>query len=916
MPYNTPEDVLAIHCVVEAIRRGIVTIDATRVNYRLNQQRSYSWTDPEEWVRAHSIAWLIIERDYPAGRIRTEVNVPRRTPSDFADIVVYHDDQCREPYLVIENKSSRQTERQRGQWIEQLFGNANSLRCPLALYDEGETSLLFDIANHPPTERTRNRLGDRNALPSQYGDLPEYSYIAGQHGDIEPVDTPFLSSRIRRAHYIIWAGGRRDPLLAFDEWSKLLFAKVMDERTTPTGQPRRFQLGVRETTAAVANRIHNLFQEAKRSDPTIFPASVGINLPENKIAQVVQTLEGISFTRTEVDTIGRAFEEFFGSVFRGELGQYFTMRQLARFTVAVLGIDHTDYVLDPTAGSGGFLLEALLQTWHRIDRDFGGQTEQMRERLKIDFALTHVYGIEIHEILARICKINLLLHHDGHTNIEADRSCLDSVFANPRLNNPESLFSCIVGNPPFGDEVKQNDEDHLGSNSLENFQIAYGRSKVDSEQVILERCIQLLEPGGRLGLILPDGLLNNQGMLSNCPQTRMMLATNGKVEAIISLPDYAFRKSGAQNKTSILFFRKFTLQEKQSFDRAYEIILNNNVTGEQINNIRRTLTPTEFVAQAILQANLDYYTFLAEANHVGYTPTGALSPQNDLFNPAINGSLADDQNGTILGEWRAFLSEGEDYIGQMIPDCMSIRFSQLWNAHASHRLDPKYHLFEREAHRDVPEGWVRGRIGDLLSRREDSVTNFQPYRIYTVLTISQTGEIRAREAGKGNNPTAWTGDYFLEVSPGNWYEAHAGDVVFSSIDLWKGCIAVVPAGFDGGLVTKEFPIYRIVDERLTSEFLQTLLRSRYYQRAFRAITTGHSNRRRTQVPDFENLTIAFPPDPDSQRRLIQRIAEARDRKHDAQSALSMALLGFSNIIDGRGDEELPELNENTNQEEN
>ena len=256
-------------------------------------------------------------------------------------------------------------------------------------------------------------------------------------------------------------------------------------------------------------------------------------------------------------------------MFRGELGQYFTMRQLARFTVAVLDITQRDYVLDPTSGSGGFLLEVLLQTWHGIETQFAGQPAAMRERVKTDFALGNVYGIEIHEILARICKINLLLHHDGHTNIEADRSCLDLTFTNPRLNRSEPGFSRVVGNPPFGDEVKANDEDHLGTNHLENFTVAGGRSKVDSEQIITERCIQFLEPGGRFGLVLPDGLLNNQGTLSNCPQTRCLIARHGKIEAIVSLPDHAFRKSGAQNKTSILFFRKFTNAEKRAFDRAY-----------------------------------------------------------------------------------------------------------------------------------------------------------------------------------------------------------------------------------------------------------------------------------------------------------------------------------------------------------
>ena len=102
-----------------------------------------------------------------------------------------------------------------------------------------------------------------------------------------------------------------------------------------------------------------------------------------------------------------------------------------------------------------------------------------------------------------------------------------------------------------------------------------------------------------------------------------------------------------------------------------------------------------------------------------------------------------------------------------------------------------------------------------------------------------------------------------------------GDVVFSSIDLWKGCISLVPDEFDGALVTKEFPIYQITDDRLDPAFLSCLLRSRYYQRAFRAITTGHSNRRRTQIPDFEALEICFPPDKNVQQNLITEIVQAK-----------------------------------------
>jgi len=899
MPIRSPDDALANPYVAEAIKRSIVKVEENRVTYTLNREYSYDWAGPEEWVRAATLAWLIIDRNYPANRMRLEVVVPRRTPNDWADILVYRDDACKQPYLVVENKAADQTAADRLQGIEQLFGNANSMSVPLALYDESTESILFDRENFPPTERQQNRLGTRSAVPKQYGDIPQFPLIAGSDNDIKPSATSVLEAKTRRAHSAIWSGGKRDPLKAFDEWSKLLFAKVIDERTTPDDSPRRFQVGTKETVASVANRIHELFAEACKTDPTVFLPDSRIDLPDVKIAEVVRILQELSYTRTDVDSIGKAFEQFFGSIFRGGLGQYFTMRQLARFTVGLLEVKHTDYVLDPTAGSGGFLLEALLQCWHNLDRSFKGQPADQVQRLKVDFALKHVYGIELHDVVARICKINLLLHHDGHTNIEANRSCLDQIFTNHRFNPPKERFSLLIGNPPFGTDIEEGDQDQLGSNSLENFTVAAGRRKIDSEQVILERSVDLLEPDGRLGLVLPDGLLNNQGENSNCPALRRFLAKNGRIEAIVSLPDHAFRKAGAQNKTSILFFRKFKKHEKRAFDIALATEMAKGTTDE-----------AAAIPLAIAAASLNYRMFLAEANHVGYTPAGSRWHKNDLYVSTDTDPLPPDQNGSILGEWRNYKANPDNYGGNLSPDCMAVPFEKLWLAHSSNRLDPKYHLFERESARPTPEGWITVPLSKVMERRlEEMDPKRDADKEFKVMTIAQTGEIRDRVAGKGKSPPRWIGAYF-EESPGAWYAARAGDVVYSSIDLWKGCMAFVPNDFDGALVTKEFPIYRVTDERLLPEFLQCLLRTRYYQRAFRAITTGHSNRRRTQAADFEALKISFPADKDEQLRLIDRIQTARARLRSAVDQVKQEMNNLSDIIDGRGQEELIEILDN------
>lgn len=872
--------------ILNAIQRNLIEIHGDRVTYNIHQKKTYNWSDPEEWVRARTIAFLVLEKSYTPRSIRTEVIVPRRTPEDLADIVVYTDERCQNPYLVAENKKENLSQRERNQAIEQLFGNTNSLRAPIALFDSFGESVFYDVANYPPTERAENIKGTRDVVPVQYGQIPEYAFIAGPgNNDIHAANAYQLESKVKRAHSIIWAGGKRDPLLAFDEWSKLMLAKVEDERHTPNNSPRQFQVGTNETYVAVATRVHELFKQACLADPTIFPEQISINLSDKKIVEVVKVLQDICITDTSVDNIGAAFEIFFGSVFRGELGQYFTMRPLSRFTVAMLDIQHEHYVIDPTCGSGGFLLEVLLQVWNKLDKDYTGRREL--ERIKTDFALNQVYGIEIHDILARICKINLLLHHDGHTNIEGDKSCLDTEFTKERLKLGEENFNVVVGNPPFGDTIKEGDEDQLGKSSLEDFEVSAGRSQIPSEHIIVEKSIKMLKEDGLLGLVLPDGVFNNQGEQSNCPQLRNYLVKHGRILAVISLPDYAFRKSGAQNKTSILFFKKFNYDQRTSFERIYDTQIAEGQSEEQ-------------AIISALSAN-PYRVFMAEANYVGYSSTGALMEKNDLYRGSAGGHLADDQSGTILGEYRRFSSDPDNYIPSL-NDCAGLDICSVWNAHESHRLDPKYHLFKVQEQQTLPDGWISKKISELMRRREAIVRPQEdPETSVVVMTLSQTGDIRPREAGKGKNPPEWLGMYF-EDSPSTWYKAQQGDLVYSSIDLWKGCISVVPEQFDGALVTKEFPIYEMLTDEIDPEFLAILLRSRYYQRAFRAITTGHSNRRRTQTSDFESIEVCYPPDKEVQRNLIVDVLGAKERQKSAANSLNEAMLHFSDIIDGRGDE--------------
>ena len=139
----TADEMLELPYVKEAVAREFVSVKNNRAYYKLRRNKDYNWADPEEWVRLAVVAFLIVERGYPPNRIDLEVPVPRRVPGDWADIVVFRDDRCKSPYLIVETKADGQTDSDRGQWIEQVNAYASTLRAELALYDEWSQSILF-----------------------------------------------------------------------------------------------------------------------------------------------------------------------------------------------------------------------------------------------------------------------------------------------------------------------------------------------------------------------------------------------------------------------------------------------------------------------------------------------------------------------------------------------------------------------------------------------------------------------------------------------------------------------------------------------------------------------------------------------------------------------------------------------------
>ncbi len=567
-----------------------------RIHYKSAAHKE-RWSDPEEKVRAEFWAELIYKYEYVSERIRFEVNVPRRTPNDYADIVIYDDDDLKSPYFVFECKRADISDAEFAQSIEQACGNRASLGAKYCGAIAGLTRRLLRFDKFPPGERDKNHMTD---IPVRYGRPPEWRFYKNEQGrDLAAIPREELRAAIRKCHQTLWEGGKRSPIAAFGEFSKLVFVKNRDEKNPDRvdGEPYEFQRRDGETTTELAGRVHRLYEHEKELEPDVFTDRINIDAPV--LAQCVEHLEGISLDRTELDTKGVAFEEFMGGFFKGDFGQYFTPRELIAFAVEVLDPKRNQLVLDPACGSGGFLLYALDHVRREADRkQQPGTVEHFR--FWHDFAEKHLFGIEINDELARVAKMNMIVHDDGHSNI-VGHDALDFLKGMQAKNTglAEGKFDCILTNPPFGSVVKRAEK---GEGYLEQFDLlryvgkkypdpntkttdeqadaksgakaVKARASIKTEILFLERVYSFLKPGtGCAAIVLPDGILTNASLQG----VRNWLLAHFQLLAVVSLPQFAFQHYDAGVKASLVFLRRLKDDDPLPDDAPIFMALADNI---------------------------------------------------------------------------------------------------------------------------------------------------------------------------------------------------------------------------------------------------------------------------------------------------------------------------------------------------
>ena len=339
-----------------------------------------------------------------------------------------------------------------------------------------------------------------------------------------------------------------------------------------------------------------MYEEGRKKDAEVFRDS--IRLTPEKIRTVVGYLESVNLQETDLDSKGRAFETFLGSFFRGNFGQYFTPREIVKFIVGVLPIEHDSKVLDTSCGSGGFLLYALDKVRKKATELWPNYMNDTRQYARWysywhDFAKENLFGIEINEQISRAAKMNMIIHDDGHTNVITSDGLVSDSTINERTGNKGfryETFNFVITNPPFGSTIRQTEQAYLKTYQLgkkEEDWLAVSaapetvRENQNTEVLFLEQDYKYLRPSGFLAIVIPDGILTN----SSLQYVRNQLEDWFRIVAVVSMPQTAFSANGAGVKSSVLFLQKwpegFTVRFQDQKKEIQKRLLKENKYHEQ-----------------------------------------------------------------------------------------------------------------------------------------------------------------------------------------------------------------------------------------------------------------------------------------------------------------------------------------------
>jgi len=536
---------------------------------------------PEEHVRQRVARSLVEEYGYAKADIEVEFPIKVGSgPRKRVDLAIFPPlaDHVQETISIIaetKREDIRPTDRKEG--VAQLKSYlAACMNARWGLW-VGSEMQAFEKEIDPSKARLQPFL-DATDIPLKGQAEPRRKRFA----DLVPA-TDGLSIVFRRCHNYLHVNANLTKEQAFFELLKLIFCKVHDEDATEgvmefsiAQEERRSELGQRK----LRQRIDQLFESVKERYPYIFPVKTERILLDNRsLAYVVQELEKYNFQGTQSDIKGEAYEEIVGVTSRRDQGAFFTPRTVCDMAVSMVFATYPKRqrlqlrVIDPACGTGGFLRAALLQ-WRTLideqmrrkwsgDKDKAAQDAATRLRAICD---GHLFGIDKLAELVRAAQMNLAMHGDGSSNVFHANSLVppgewpEGGSNDVRNEVLPGSFDVVFTNPPFGSRLPIDDPHILEQYQLARFEARTPRGSMPPEQLFVERCLQLLRPGGRMAIVLPDSILSNPGLSF----IRRWLLLNAFVIAVVDLPREMFAKSDTHTMTSVVVLQRFSDNERRA----------------------------------------------------------------------------------------------------------------------------------------------------------------------------------------------------------------------------------------------------------------------------------------------------------------------------------------------------------------
>lgn len=503
---------------------------------------------PEEVEAVQPFAIQLVEDyKYPKTVLQTRPQFRvKASPSDTTkkypvDIAVFKDKKKKDDdvYIIVECKKKTRKDGK-----TQLEDYMRLSKAELGVWFNGEERLFIKKVE-----------AKGKVLFEEIPNIPNYGQRLEDIGKFKredlnvPSNLKLIFKAIRNHLAGNFTGATRDEELA-RELINLIFCKIYDEKFTRPQDVVSFRVGIDEDKKVVKKRILEIFEKVKTKYKEVIDISDTINLDENAIAYVVGELQNYSLIESERDVIAEAFETFIGYALKGAQGQFFTPRNSVKLLVEIVNPQPDELVIDPACGSGGFLVESLRHMWKNLDqqaKDFGWSDLALNEE-KTATAIHKIRGIEKDNFLSKVAKAYMAIIGDGKGGIFCENSLDKPSNWKPKTRQNVNLgqYDVLLANPPFGKDIKVEGSEILNQYDLgykwksagKTFEKTNKLKTVETPQIIfIERCLQLLKDGGRMGIVLPETFFH-------APRSRYVLhkmLENNNLTWVIDLPHNTFR---------------------------------------------------------------------------------------------------------------------------------------------------------------------------------------------------------------------------------------------------------------------------------------------------------------------------------------------------------------------------------------